>query len=54
MLATAYQINGQIKEAVCQPKCTVERPEERMNGACLSKRQDVVYLYTPQSLDLLS
>ena len=25
-------------------------PEERMNGACLSKTENVVYLYRPQQL----
>ena len=37
-------ING--FDSSCQPKCTVERPQERMNGACQSMEEEVmVYIH---------
>ena len=36
-----------MKEMLCQPKCTVERPEERKNGAySLTMKEDVSDIYT--------
>jgi hypothetical protein len=40
-----------MQNSLVNGKCTVKHPEERKNGACLSKREDVVYLsiYTTES-----